>query len=109
MWPCRLLKNWTRLGDIIRCVVLLIQNKWTQWLHDQLMELGCQLIKDELVPDTSGEIFPVSQDEQFVTYAKKLINQNLRLTGQSRQQNPHELLGWSWSPGSFVVLGKRLS
>lgn len=98
-------------GDIIGVRrVAITEQMDAMVLHDQLMELGCQLIKDELVRYFRGEIFPVSQDEQFVTYAKKIDKSESAINWTMTATQIHQRMrGLVMGPGSFCGFrGKRL-
>lgn len=78
-------------------------------LHDQLAELGAELLKNELVAYLKGEINPVAQDETQVTIAPKIDkSESLIDWSLSARQISGKIRGFVYGPGTYTFLnGKK--
>ena len=79
-------------------------------LHDELAQLGADLLRVELMDYIRGHVGPRPQDEAFVTYARKidksesLIDWNLAAVVLDRK-----IRALAWGPGTYTLVeGRRL-
>lgn len=96
-------------GDIIGIRTVPLSDSITALeLHDQLADLGADLLKNELIQYVQAELIPTPQDEALVTVAPKidkaesLIDWNLtarHISGKVR--------GFVYGPGTYTVLNDK--
>lgn len=79
-------------------------------LHDQLAELGAQLLRVELMDYVRGNLVPVPQDESQVTVAKKIEkHESLIDWNTSAKAIDGKVRGFVYGPGTYTLLqGKKL-
>ncbi|MNJ96667.1 Methionyl-tRNA formyltransferase [compost metagenome] len=79
-------------------------------LHDELAELGADLLRVELMDYVRGNLAPVPQDESKVTVAKKIEKQESQIDWNSPAKNiDGKIRGFVYGPGTFTLLqGKKL-
>ena len=73
-------------------------------LHDQLKVLGADLLYVELMDYVRGNLTPVVQDENFVTYADKLQKSESLINWKQSALEIHNLVrGMQLGPGTFTL------
>lgn len=80
-------------------------------LHDEMMELGADLLHIEFMDYLRGNLSPVPQDEALVTYAHKIEKSEGKIDwAQSAEVIFNRLRGLLMGPGSFTTQadGKKL-
>lgn len=79
-------------------------------LHDQLAELGADLLKNELIAYVQGELLPVPQDESQVTVAPKIDKtESLIDWSLSASHISGKVRGFVYGPGTYTLLnGKKI-
>lgn len=98
-------------GDVIASRSTVISDdKDALSLHDELAELGSEIITKDLVGFCAGEIKAKPQDESQITYAKKIEKSEAEINWhQSAREIFNRMRGLKLGPGSFSVLnGKKL-
>jgi methionyl-tRNA formyltransferase len=77
-------------------------------LYSKLAELGCELLKKELVQYIKGEIVPVNQDENLVTIAKKIEKSESLLSWQMPAKTIHDRVrAFDMGPGTYVMIKEK--
>lgn len=77
-------------------------------LHDDLSELGASLLKTHLGAIVKGELLPVPQPEEGVSYAKKIEKAEGRIDWNQPAGKLKNLIhGLSPAPGAFSHLGSK--
>lgn len=79
-------------------------------LHDQLAEMGANLLHVELMDYIRGNLVPKPQDESLVTHAAKITNEEAAIKSSLTVQQTHnQVRAFIWGPGSYLMFqGKKL-
>ena len=73
-------------------------------LHDRLKVMGADLLYVELMDYIRGNLTPVEQDEQFITYAEKLLKTESLINWQLPAKKIHNLIrGMQLGPGTHTI------
>jgi len=73
-------------------------------LHDKLKVLGADLLYVELMDYIRGNLTPIKQDEQFVTYAEKLLKSESLINWKLSAREIHNLIrGMQLGPGTYTL------
>lgn len=81
-----------------------------QELHDQLAVLGCDLLHIELMDYVRGNLAPLPQDPNFVTYAKKIDKSESEIKWTDSAEKIHnKVRAFVMGPGTFTTFaGKKM-
>ena len=90
--------------------ILLKDDKNAKQLHDDLAELGADLLHVEFMDYLRGNLTPVPQDEALVTYAPKIEKTEGLIDFNSKAIDIHrQVLGLAMGPGTYAFLeGKKI-
>ncbi len=73
-------------------------------LHDKLKVLGADLLYVELMDYIRGNLTPVKQDEQYITYAEKLLKSESLIDWKLPAKKIHNLIrGMQLGPGTYSL------
>lgn len=73
--------------------------------HDRLVVLGSKLIKDNLLKIIRGEISPVEQKEEGITYAHKIANEESRINWENSGEDIINLIrAFNPIPSAFTLI-----
>lgn len=97
-------------GDMISKQVLPIDPDWTSYdLHEQLKQLGADLLINTLPMIESGQIQPESQDESLANYATKLSKAEAKINWHnSAKKIAREIKAFIPWPVSYTHLAGKL-
>lgn len=98
-------------GDVIGVRKLAIsENMGAQELHDKLADLGADLLRVEMMDYIRGNLAPVPQDSNFVTYAKKIDKtEGLIKWSEPAKQIAQRVRAFEMGPGTWTLWqGKKL-
>lgn len=94
-------------GDMLAKAETMIGEKTGQELHDELAQMGAQLLVDTL--DHLGDLTRVKQDDALSTYAPMLSKKEGHLDfSQSPQRLERTIRAFDPWPGSYGYLGDRM-
>lgn len=74
-----------------------------QELHDKLAVLGAELLKVEFMDYVRGNLAPIPQDEQFLTYAKKIEKTESKIDfNKSATEIDCKIRAFEMGPGTYA-------
>ena len=95
-------------GDMIAKSETEVDHKNFEQLHDELAEMGAQLLLETLPKIESGEAVYTKQNEEEVTYAPLLKKQDGKINfSRTPQQIEQQIRAFDPWPGAFCDLGEK--